>query len=89
MFQRPARRAPTPRRRVPPGKAKTRVDRHPFALDATVPPDHRGRDTCRTCHCIGKAGDARHVNAGDELPPVDPAVREAEQRRYGETGDDD
>jgi len=87
-FPRPAARR-TRRRPVPPGRAQTRVDRHPFTVDPEIPVDHRGRAYCTRCHCHGEPGDARHLTAGEELPPVDPDVRAAELRRFGEAGDDD
>lgn len=86
-------RSPRPpvRTRVPPGKARSRVAKHVFAPDAGVPPDHRGRGTCSTCHCLGEDGDARHfgpADAAEQYPEQDPAVRALEQRRLGETDDD-
>lgn len=85
-------RSPRPpaRTRVPPGKARSRVAKHQFAPDATVPPDYRGRETCSACHCLGKDGDDKHFGPGDaaqQYPEQDPAVRELEQRRLGETDD--
>lgn len=83
-------RPPTPRTRVSPGKARSRVVKHAFAPDATVPPDHRDRRTCSTCHCLGNVGDSRHYGPDDtaeQYPEQDPAVRALEQRRLGETDD--
>jgi hypothetical protein len=79
-----------PRRRVSPGQARTRVERHRFVADAAIPPDHRQRGTCATCHCLGAAGDARHLN-DDQPDPVAARSHDArvfEARMLGEPLDD-
>lgn len=47
-------------------------------------PDAPG--TCIRCHRPLAAPNDRHT---DQLPTVDPAITEAEARRYGEREDDD
>lgn len=77
------------RRRVPPGQARTHVTRHRFVADAAIPQDHRKRDTCATCQCLGEAGDARHLEVGEpEHPPVSQEARAFEARMLGEPLDD-
>ena len=83
------RATPRPGRRRPvrPGASQTRVPKHAFVADESIPLDHRKRETCRTCQAIGAAGDARHFGPDDvneQYPVQDPAVREYEQRLLGE-----
>jgi hypothetical protein len=78
------------RRTVRPGAKQSRVQRHPFAPDDTIPADHRDRLTCRSCHMVGQPGDAHHLGGDEpvqEYPEQDPAVREYEQRLLGERND--
>jgi hypothetical protein len=79
------------RRPVRPGAKQTRVQRHLFVPDETIPPDHRNRQTCRSCQMFGAAGDAHHLG-GDEpaqvYPEQAPEVRRFEARLLGEREDD-
>lgn len=88
----PRRPRPAARRtRVPPGKARSRIAKHAFTADATMPPDHRGRKACGTCGCIGEAGDGHHYGPDDtaeQYPEQDPETRQLELRRYGERDND-
>lgn len=59
------------------GATQRRRARHVYTADPDVPADHRGDVPC-VC------GAARRSDLHD-LPPVDPAVAEAEARRLGET----
>lgn len=55
--------------------------RHPYTADPDVPADHRGQPYCRC--------GLRRDSAVHDLPPVDPAVREAEAARLGEREEDE
>lgn len=55
---------------------------HVHVADPDVPPDPldtTGRRVCRTCHLVGRPGDARHL-----MPDPQPDVR---QRAAGEGGE--
>lgn len=87
------RATPRPGRRRPvrPGASQSRVERHPFAADESIPPDHRGRVTCSSCRMLGAAGDAHHLGVDEpaqEYPAQDPEARQLELRRLGERDDD-
>lgn len=61
------------------GHRPTRVRKHPFVKDATVPPDQHGRDFCTRCRCAGQPGDHKHLTDDDVAQQ-----RREEQRRTGE-----
>lgn len=86
-----ATRSSSRRRPVPPGASVSRVPKHRFVADDTMPPDHRDRQTCRSCHMVGAPGDAHHLGVDEpdvQYPEQAPEVREFEQRRFGEREDD-
>ena len=73
-----------------PGAKPTRITRHPFVPDDTIPPDHRDRHTCRSCHMVGQPGDGHHLGVDEpaqEYPEQDPETRQLELRRLGERDD--
>lgn len=49
----------------------SRVHPHQFVQDPDMPPDHRGRHTCKTCRIVGQPGDPHHP-AAPPLPPARP-----------------
>lgn len=78
------------RRPVRPGASQTRVKRHEFVPDDSIPPDHRQHETCRSCQTLGVPGDARHFgpdDAAEQYPVQDPEARQLELRRLGERDD--
>ncbi|MFF5228429.1 hypothetical protein [Dactylosporangium sp. NPDC000521] len=86
------RATPRPgRRTVRPGAKQSRVQRHPFEWDESIPLDHRKRKTCSSCRMVGAPGDAHHLAVDEpaqEYPQQDPETRQLELRRLGERDDD-
>lgn len=79
------------RRPVRPGASQSRVARHAFVADESIPADHRDRLTCRSCRMLGAPGDAHHLGVDEptqEYPVQDPETRQLELRRLGERDDD-
>jgi hypothetical protein len=66
----------TPRVQLFTSRSRDRA-RHPYTADPDTPADHRGEVPCV---CGARRGSDLH-----DLPPVDPAVAEAEAARLGET----
>lgn len=70
----------------------SRVPKHRFDADDTIPADYRGRQTCRSCRMVGAPGDAHHRGVDEpdvQYPEQDPDTRREEQRRLGEREDED
>ncbi|GAA2327411.1 hypothetical protein [Dactylosporangium salmoneum] len=83
------------RRPAAPGAARTRVARHRFEADDTIPQDYRGWETCRSCRMVGAPGDGHHYGVDEPVEPppqkypeLDPETRQLELRRLGEREDD-